>query len=397
VRTVVRAGPSGESQVKFYYTPYWDEELPVLSTTVIDIEGFRPDDFISSTVRLQKTFWEVELLEDIAIRGPRGGIYIDGGANAGNHAVFFGRFLADHVFAVEPNPLLLPVLRRNLERNGVKNVTVVPRALGDREGWGRMVSPPGGFEADTGMGEVEVVQQWSNASRPTEAIRVTTLDALAQEVRARLGNDSISFVKLDLEGMEVGALLGGRSLLQRYEPQLAVECNTAEALSAVKGFLEEFGYVHMGQFPLTPTHYFVKGSIGSPGRLTLSRGERYSRRLQMAEQDLDRVISAGETVILVDDDTFGERLAIDRTQLPFLERGGAYWGKPASDDHAIRELERMRDSGAGFIAFLWPTFWWLEFYTRLRDHLYSSGRVELENDRVVVFDLRRSPVSMEVS
>ena len=65
-------------------------------------------------------------------------------------------------------------------------------------------------------------------------------------------------------------------------------------------------------------------------------------------------------------------------------------GAPPDDETGIRELQRLRRAGAAFVAFGWPAFWWLDYYTGLRDHLRANHRCVLENDRVVVFDLRPS-------
>jgi hypothetical protein len=63
---------------------------------------------------------------------------------------------------------------------------------------------------------------------------------------------------------------------------------------------------------------------------------------------------------------------------------------PAEDDRtAISELERLRHSGARFIAFAWPAFWWLEYYDKFRLYLLQFQCV-LRNDRLVLFDLGRS-------
>jgi hypothetical protein len=74
--------------------------------------------------------------------------------------------------------------------------------------------------------------------------------------------------------------------------------------------------------------------------------------------------------------------------LPFPEHDGQYWGPPADSDAAVRELERLQADGAEFIAFAWPAFWWLDFYAGLRTHLESRYQRVLQNERLVVFDLR---------
>jgi hypothetical protein len=73
---------------------------------------------------------------------------------------------------------------------------------------------------------------------------------------------------------------------------------------------------------------------------------------------------------------------------PFLERDGEHWGNPPDDQTAIRELERLRCSGSGFIAFAWTAFWWLEEYPGLAHHLETRHRRLLSNDRVILLDLR---------
>jgi hypothetical protein len=83
------------------------------------------------------------------------------------------------------------------------------------------------------------------------------------------------------------------------------------------------------------------------------------------------------------------KAGLRRRRLPFLERGGVYWGAPPDDATAIGEFERMRrEAGPAFIAFGWPSFWWLEHYPRFAARLRETFPCVLENERLVVFDLR---------
>ncbi len=117
-----------------------------------------------------------------------------------------------------------------------------------------------------------------------------------------------------------------------------------------------------------------------------------ARRLRQATDDLIRLIPAAETFILVDEEQLRSQLPHQRA-LPFLEKAGEYWGPPPDDATAIAELERLRQAGARFIAFTWPTYWWLEHYAGFHRHLRAGFPCLLENPRVVIFDLRAGPPS----
>ncbi|MGH9897195.1 MAG: class I SAM-dependent methyltransferase, partial [bacterium] len=130
---------------------------------------------------------------------------------------------------------------------------------------------------------------------------------------------------------------------------------------------------------------------GDPVHLaTWQEREQYpswSRRVAQALQDITGVVPAGETFILVDQEEWGtsEHVA-GRGRIPFPERNGVYWGSPADDTAAIREVERLRQKGAAFMAVGWPAFWWLDHYAVWHRHLRSRQQCVLENDRVVIFD-----------
>jgi hypothetical protein len=109
----------------------------------------------------------------------------------------------------------------------------------------------------------------------------------------------------------------------------------------------------------------------------------------LAMRDLKALVPANETVVLVDQEEWREaRTECDLRILPFLERKGSYWGPPSDDEISIREIDRMRDTGACLIAFARPCFWWLTFYSGLNAHLREHYTCVLENERLIAFDLR---------
>ena len=132
------------------------------------------------------------------------------------------------------------------------------------------------------------------------------------------------------------------------------------------------------------------------GAAVLRKGEpiwselRIEMRWQrLAVEDLLATVPAGERFVLLDDDAWGVGEALSgRPPVRFLERDGDSWGPPADDDEAIEEVERLAADGTRFMAVAWPAFWWLDHYRGLAEHLRSRAGLVVENERLVVFDLR---------
>jgi FkbM family methyltransferase len=111
------------------------------------------------------------------------------------------------VFAFEPLPANVEILRRNLIANQLDNVTLIPRAVLDRAGTVRLllsrrrsgnscVSVPPGEELGTG-------EQGQSID-----VKAITLDEFFSTRDRRP-----TFVKLDIEGAEMAALAGMRDIL----------------------------------------------------------------------------------------------------------------------------------------------------------------------------------------
>ena len=127
-----------------------------------------------------------------------------------------------------------------------------------------------------------------------------------------------------------------------------------------------------------------------PSQLSIVHPRKYLEliRIQLTADELANIIPKEDKFILVDQEQLRELMALGKQAIPFLERSGQYWGPPADDQTATRELTRLRQSGAKFLVFAWPAFWWLDFYSDFEQYLQSRFSCVLKNDRVVVFDLR---------
>jgi glycosyltransferase involved in cell wall biosynthesis len=113
-----------------------------------------------------------------------------------------------------------------------------------------------------------------------------------------------------------------------------------------------------------------------------------ARRAIFLDQ-LDAAVPKDQPLILIDDGQLG--LAGEfhgRRVVPFLERDGQYWGPPDSDAEAIECLERLRLSGARWLAVAWPSLWWLDQYGGFDRHLRTRFRHALVSPHGVLYDMR---------
>jgi hypothetical protein len=119
--------------------------------------------------------------------------------------------------------------------------------------------------------------------------------------------------------------------------------------------------------------------------------EKWINWLNTAINEISAIIPTGNYFVLVDDSKLGldGEVTNGLHAIPFL-RQCMQIGEPSVDGAtAVRQLERLRQTGLGFIVFAWPAFWWFEYYSDFHKYLRSNFRSLLENDRVIIFDLRK--------
>ncbi|MCA1555032.1 MAG: hypothetical protein LC737_11725 [Chloroflexi bacterium] len=110
--------------------------------------------------------------------------------------------------------------------------------------------------------------------------------------------------------------------------------------------------------------------------------------LQQARQLIVSLIPHADTFSLVDDNAWWPGDIAGRHRVPFLEREGQYWGEACDDAQGIEELEQMRRSGARFLVFASPSFWWLDYYADYEHYLRTHFRCALQNEILMASDLR---------
>ena len=314
--------------MKFRYAPPGSTQA-----TTIDLLGYSDIDVIARQIRERSLFFEIDLLEHIYLSVPRRGVFVDVGANIGNHSIYFARFCADHVLAIEPHPKVVPILRRNLETNAPGRHTVFASAVAANRGVGHMTLRPN-FEANIGGSQVQILPSSPADRANSDTIPITTLDTVLSQSAPLLRRLPLTFVKIDVEGMECEVLKGAHNLLTRHRPHLVIELATERARTAMRSFLRDRGYHDSGRrFGWTPTYHFIDPTFHYlPPYQRASHRDPAIELLCQVGHEILRLVPEGRTYILVDEDRWWAGVVADgRRRFPFLECDGMYWCPPEND------------------------------------------------------------------
>ncbi len=171
-------------------------------------------------------FYEHKELRALADLFPKGGTFVDIGANVGNHGLYAALFLgAGRVIPFEPNPRAFRLLVQNVLLNGLEDVFDLSRlgvGLSDRAAGGYAMEDRtrnlGGARMLPGEGTLAV--------HPGDAL---------------LADETPAMIKIDVEGMEMPVLAGLSDTIARHRPVLLVEVDN-ENEEAFMAWADRAGY-----------------------------------------------------------------------------------------------------------------------------------------------------------
>jgi FkbM family methyltransferase len=151
----------------------------------------------------------------------KGDVVLDIGAHYGSYTIALAALVGEQgqVVAVEPSPHALEVLRKNIALNGFGNVEVLPVALGEQAG-----SADLHLHGDPSRASLN---QFLNGDAGTEKVTIARLDEVLPAT-AR----PVAFIKIDVEGYEVPALLGAARILEHDRPVVQFELQPGAAQRA---------------------------------------------------------------------------------------------------------------------------------------------------------------------
>jgi FkbM family methyltransferase len=175
-----------------------------------------------------------------------GVVAIDCGANIGAHTIEWAKQMHDwgSVMAFEAQERIFYALAGNITLNNCFNARAIWAAVGAT--CGEIGVPVPNYLSPASFGSLEIRKKAS-----TEFIGQEVDYANLQPTRLvsidSLGFHRVDLIKIDIEGMEMEALLGARETIATYHPQLIIEKIKSNEVE-ISNFLSSLGYkiFHLG-------------------------------------------------------------------------------------------------------------------------------------------------------
>jgi len=159
-----------------------------------------PNDSLAISIFKDYEKAEIDLIKKVLKKGMH---VIDLGAHIGYHTVIMSKIIGEkgRVFAFEPNPDHIKLLEKNIKVNKLTNVTIVKKAVGNKNGKITLHLNPENL-ADHRIYQTE---DWKGVD-----VQITSLDQYFKNMKI-----PIDFIKMDIQGAEGEAILGMKKLLEK--------------------------------------------------------------------------------------------------------------------------------------------------------------------------------------
>ena len=154
--------------------------------------------------------FEARILEFIRAQLSVNDVFVDIGANIGQHSLY-ASYLCGYVYAFEPIKRLYDQFCRSIFQNEILNITAYNYALGNE----KKEMPIYSNEANMGGSSVLV----KNNKNFFQNIKILRLD----DIYDKIGITRANMIKIDVEGYELEVLLGAQNFIKKCQPKIIME------------------------------------------------------------------------------------------------------------------------------------------------------------------------------
>ena len=190
-------------------------------------------------------FLQRNYIEDLMMYGSRfikkDSVCLDAGANQGIFTLAFLSLCSDKgkVVSIEPFKYATSILKKNLLINNFKNCKVLNKVLSDKENKNYTL------DYSKGVGKASII--FDRKKKNTLRVKSVTIDSIFRGSR-------LDFIKLDIEGAELLALIGGKHTISKYKPIISLECRPTE-FKKIQSLLHKYSY---SAYKFTTDAFLVK-------------------------------------------------------------------------------------------------------------------------------------------
>lgn len=220
-----------------------DSKVFVVRDGGIEYSMYLPNcgtDFIQTVIEKRREPYEVEMLRSMASRIAADEVFIDIGANVGNHSIYMAAAVGCEVVSFEPNKELVKAIEKSASLNKFDHrLTVHQIGLSNKAGKAVF-----GNQNPKNLGSQRLLED------EVGEVRIRVFDELGVPGRIRV-------MKVDVEGMEFHVLRGARKRIAQDKPFIYVECQNIHIFRKISGLMNDLGYYLVGTFNASPTHLFA--------------------------------------------------------------------------------------------------------------------------------------------
>ena len=206
--------------------------IAIFPNKIVDIRSAKfyvpnyPIDLIQSIIVDTKNFFEHDILQELQPYIKKNAVILDIGANIGNHSVYWAvRSNAKKIYSFEPVEDFFKILKKNVEINQLKDkVKIFNIGLSNQKINGSI-----SHYDPTNIGGTSIKQDLNGNLMLDKLDNITFKD------------NTIDFIKIDVEEHELEVLQGARETLLKYRPVVFVEI-FSENKTKVHEYLTKLGY-----------------------------------------------------------------------------------------------------------------------------------------------------------
>jgi FkbM family methyltransferase len=156
---------------------------------------------------------------------------IEVGANIGSLAIPISQIIGTGLlYCFEPQQYIYNMLCANIAVNNASNIRPIKCAIGDIEG--KVTIPSVNYEELNNFGGIEI----NGYNVDGEDVDLITLDNHFKNL------EQLKLIKIDVEGMEIDVLNGGKSLINKHRPFIYCENDRQDKSEELVSILKKLNY-----------------------------------------------------------------------------------------------------------------------------------------------------------